>query len=221
MSEMSRTEQIKALLAHLNREGIRDRDVLMAMATVPRERFVPPELVPLAWADRALPIGEEQTISQPLVVAMMTQALRLTGRERVLEIGTGSGYQTAILCELAGEVISIEVIPSLARQAVARLRDLGYQNVHVIVADGSGGWPAGAPYDRIIVTAAAPQIPAALLAQLSPAEGARLVIPVGPEEEQALLVIERRRGRLHRTDLGPVRFVPLTSGPGEPGVEFI
>lgn len=209
VSESRRVRRIKALLKELNEEGIRNRDVLLAIAKVPRERFVPPERAADAWENRALPIGAGQTISQPFIVALMTQALKLTGRERVLEIGTGSGYQTAILCELAATVVSIERHPALAASALERLRDLGYQNVEVIVADGSQGWADGAPYDRIIVTAAAPQVPASLVDQLSPEDGARLVLPVGNLEQQHLLIVERKRGDLVIAHLGPVRFVPL------------
>lgn len=216
MSDSPRTRQIKDLLRHLNRAGVRDRDVLLAIATVPREHFVPPSLRSVAWADRALPIGAGQTISQPLVVGLMTQALRLSGRERVLEIGTGSGYQTAILCELAGWVLSIERHRSLALAAQRRLTELGYRNLAIIVADGSEGWAPAAPYDRILVTAAAREIPAALLEQLAPTDGARLVVPVGPPEEQDLLVIERQGGQLRQHSLGPVRFVPLISGTSRP-----
>jgi protein-L-isoaspartate(D-aspartate) O-methyltransferase len=219
MADSRRVRQIKELLVILNRAGIRDRDVLLAIAMVPRERFVPAELAGHAWENRPLPIGEDQTISQPLIVATMTQALRLHGTERVLEIGTGSGYQTAILCELSRSVISIERRANLAETAAERLRTLGYQQARVIVADGSRGWPEDAPYDRIIVAAAAPGIPPSLLEQLSPEDGARLVIPIGTDDNQELVVIERIGGELYRQDLGPVRFVPLigTEGWDKPG----
>ncbi len=219
MADSRRVRQIKELLVTLNRAGIRDRDVLLAIATVPRERFVPAELAGHAWENRPLPIGEDQTISQPLIVATMSQALRLHGTERVLEIGTGSGYQTAILCELSRSVISIERRANLAETAAERLRTLGYRQARVIVADGSRGWPEEAPYDRIIVSAAAPGIPPSLLDQLSPEDGARLVIPVGTGDNQELVVIERIGGELYRQDLGPVRFVPLigTEGWDKPG----
>ncbi|MDI3338899.1 MAG: protein-L-isoaspartate(D-aspartate) O-methyltransferase [Sphaerobacter sp.] len=217
MADGSRTRRIQELLVALNRAGVRDRDVLLAIAKVPRERFVPQALRPFAWDDRPLPIGLGQTISQPTVVGLMTQALRLTGTDRVLEIGTGSGYQTAILCELAGWVLTIERHPALATAARRRLVALGYRNLAVIVADGSAGWPPAAPFDRILVTAASPGIPTALLAQLSPADGARLVVPVGPPEGQELLVIERHEGQLRRRSLGSVRFVPLVFGPRPAG----
>ena len=219
MADSRRIRQIKELLLMLNREGIRDRDVLLAIAAVPRERFVPAELAGHAWENRPLPIAEEQTISQPLIVATMTQALRLHGTERVLEIGTGSGYQTAILCRLSHSVISLERRAGLAEAAAERLRTLGYEQARVIVADGSQGWPENAPYDRIIATAAAPTIPPSLLEQLSPDDGARLVIPIGENDEQELVVIERIGGQLYRNDLGPVRFVPMigTEGWSPPG----
>lgn len=212
MAESRRVRQIKALLAQLHRDGVRDRDVLFAVAKVPRERFVPTGLIDAAWHDRPLPIGHGQTISQPLVVALMTEALRLTGTERVLEIGTGSGYQTAILCELAATVVSVEIVPSLAREAKRRLDALGYRNVRIVVADGREGWWGGAPYDRIVVTAAAPEVPPVLLAQLAPEDGSRLVIPIGPLDRQELIALERRGGTLARRSLGPVSFVPLAGG---------
>lgn len=219
MADSRRVQRIKELLLILNRAGIRDRAVLLAVATVPREQFVPNELATHAWENRPLPIGEEQTISQPLIVAMMTQALRLHGTERVLEIGTGSGYQTAILCELSHSVISLERRARLATVAAERLRTLGYERARVIVADGSQGWPEGEPYDRIIATAAAPRIPPSLLEQLSPGDGARLVIPIGKNDDQELVSVERIGGQLYRQDLGPVRFVPLigTEGWSPPG----
>ena len=187
---------------------ITDRRVLDAVARVPRTEFVPPHLREEALADHPLPIGYGQTISQPYIVALMTQLLRLQPTDRVLEIGTGSGYQTAILAELASEVYSVELIEELANSARARLQRLGYTNVHIRQGDGARGWPEHAPYDAIIVTAAPPRVPPALIRQL--AEGGRLVIPVGPElAEQALLLIERRGGRVYSRTIAPVRFVPL------------
>ena len=209
-----REEEVSALLAELRRQGIRDQRVLDALAKVPRERFVGEEKRADAWANVALPIGAGQTISQPYVVALMTEALALQGPERVLEIGTGSGYQTAILAELASEVISIERHASLAEQAVATLNALGYRNVAVHVGDGTAGWPAAAPYDRIIVTAAGPRVPPPLLTQLGP-EGGRLVIPVGEQEgEQRLIAVIREGEKLREQTLGPVRFVPLIGRAG-------
>jgi protein-L-isoaspartate(D-aspartate) O-methyltransferase len=195
----------------LRQRDIRDERVLQAMATIPRHLFVPPAWRSQAYDDGPLPIGEEQTISQPYIVALMTESLRLKGTETVLEIGTGSGYQAAVLSVLAKKIYSIEIIPELAETSRERLTALGYKNVEVIVGDGNLGWPQGSPYDAIIVTAAAPQIPPALIEQL--AEGGRMVLPVEVEEEQHLLRLQKREGKIIREDLGPVRFVPLVSGP--------
>src|SRR5262245_47843608 len=151
-----RDNAITALLAELRRQGIADERVLAAIARVPRERFVPEASRDQAWANVALPIGAGQTISQPYIVALMTSALVLSGNERVLEVGTGSGYQAAILAELAAEVVTVERHPSLAVAAVNLLKELGYSRIDVVVGDGTTGWPAHAPYDRIIVTAGAP-----------------------------------------------------------------
>jgi protein-L-isoaspartate(D-aspartate) O-methyltransferase len=182
--------------------GIRDARVVDAMRRVPREAFVPEASQALAYADRALPIPSGQTISQPFMVAVMTEALMLEGGERVLEIGTGSGYQAAILAELAAEVITIERRPELADAARSTILSLGYTNVEVIVGDGTLGLPGRAPFDRILVTAGAPRVPEALTEQLS-ARGGRLVIPVGPMADQELRVITKTgaeigaRGQLH------------------------
>jgi len=171
---------------------------------------VPPEMREHAYSDVPLPIGYGQTISQPYVVALMTQLLRLEPNDRVLEIGTGSGYQTAILAELAREVYSVEAIRPLAEAAARRLRRLGYTNVHFRHGDGALGWPEHAPYDGIIVTAAPEEIPAALIAQL--ADDGRMVIPIGPEfTEQMLYLVEKRQGRIHTQPIAPVRFVPLVT----------
>ena len=170
--------------------GVADARVLDAMRRVPRDAFVPPESHPAAYADRALPIGSGQTISQPYMVAVMTEALRLTGSERVLDVGTGSGYQAAVLSLLAREVITIERRPELADSARTTLATLGYTNVTVITGDGTLGSPEHAPFDGIVVGAGAPRVPAALKAQLS-TSGGRLVIPVGPPEHQALHVVTR------------------------------
>ncbi len=195
----------------LRQRNIRDERVLQAMVTVPRHLFVPPAWRSQAYNDGPLPIGEEQTISQPYIVALMTESLRLKGTETVLEIGTGSGYQAAVLSVLAKKVYSVEIIPQLAETARERLTSLGYNNVTVIVGDGNLGWQAGSPYDAIIVTAAAPEIPPVLIEQL--AEDGRMVLPVEVGEEQHLLRLQKREGRIIREDLGPVRFVPLVSGP--------
>lgn len=200
-----------SLAVFLRHAGIRDERVLAAIAQLPRTRFVPEALRPEADADRPLPIGHGQTISQPFVVAYMTEQLRLGGAERVLEVGTGSGYQTALLALLAGEVLSIEIVPELADRARAVLvGELGLMNVRLRIGDGARGWPEGAPFDRIIVTAAAPEVPRALVEQLGP--GGRMVIPVGEElDVQWLRVIDRGNDGVNiEADLLPVRFVPLT-----------
>ncbi len=186
--------------------GIRDPRVLAAMRKVPRHLFVPPSEVASAYEDRPLPIGSEQTISQPYVVAFMTEQLRLTGNETVLEIGTGSGYQTAILAELAAHVYSIEIRPELAKAAAERLKALGLTNVEVRAADGYRGWPEHAPYDGILVTAAPERIPPPLLEQLAPT--GRMVIPVGAFYQE-LKVIERQGGGYTEKSVLPVRFVPF------------
>jgi protein-L-isoaspartate(D-aspartate) O-methyltransferase len=209
-----RTAKVKRLLRELNDAGIRDRDVLLAIATVPREEFVPPNLVERAWENRALPIGEGQTISQPLIVALMTQELSLSGHERVLEVGTGSGYQAAIICKLARHLTTIERHRSLADEAHERLTRAGCENVEIVVGDGSVGWLPNAPYDRILVTAAAPYLPRSLVEQLSEADGSRIVIPIGDADDQSLMVYERKAGTLVPSDLGPVRFVPLLGSEG-------
>ncbi len=194
------------LVEHLSAE-IKDKRVLAAMSRVSRECFVPPELQRLAYEDRPLPIGLEQTISQPFIVALMTQALELTGSEKVLEVGTGSGYQAAILAELAGYVVTTERLPALAESAGRVLDSLGYTNVEVNIAEELLGWPREAPYDAIVVTAAAPRVPADLLTQL--AINGRMVIPVGSRYVQELYKITRRRRKSVVENLGGCRFVSL------------
>lgn len=190
------------------RRGVDDQRVLQAMRAVPREEFVPFKLRSLAYTDQALPIACHQTISQPYTVAVMCQALQLNGTERVLEVGTGSGYGAAVLSPLAAEVVTVERIPELAKTAAERLQKLGYDNVRVHVADGSEGWSAGAPYDAIVVTAAAEKLPQPYLDQLK--DGGRIVIPVGDvERQQTLCRITRRDGRTITEKLGPFAFVPL------------
>jgi protein-L-isoaspartate(D-aspartate) O-methyltransferase len=205
----------RMVVEQLARRGIRDQRVLDAMGRVPREAFVAPGDRWRAYADQALPIGEGQTISQPYMVAVMTAALAPTAGDRVLEIGTGSGYQAAILAELARAVISIERHAALAEAARVRLADLGYANVTVIVGDGSVGAPAGAPFEGILVAAAAPRIPEALKLQLS--DGGRLVIPVGSAGQQDLLVIRRTaEGQFAQSTGDPCVFVPLLGREGWP-----
>lgn len=188
------------------RRRVRDERVLRAMGTVPRHLFVPDYLRDSAYDDGPLPIGEEQTISQPYVVAFMSEAIRPQPADRVLEVGTGSGYQTAVLADLVGHVYSTEVRPRLAEAARARLAELGVSNVTLRAEDGSGGWPEEAPFDAILVTAAAPGVPEALVEQLG--EGGRLVIPIG-SGDQELVRVTRGRDGLARERLLPVRFVPL------------
>ena len=181
--------------------------VLQAMAEVPRHEFVPPRLKSMAYQDRPLPIGEDQTISQPYIVAFMTQALELEAGDRVLEIGTGSGYQAAVLARLVEHVYTIEIIPSLGDSARQVLRRQGHNNVTVRIGDGYVGWPSKAPFDAIMVTAAPDHVPPALVEQL--AEGGHLVLPVG-DYYQELLRLTRRDGEVLNESLLPVRFVPMT-----------
>jgi protein-L-isoaspartate(D-aspartate) O-methyltransferase len=205
-------EPRRLLIETLRRSGIDDEHVLAAIRRVPREAFVPERFADCAYENVALPIGLGQTISQPYVVALMTQELGLTGAERVLEIGTGSGYQTALLARLASTVISVERVPALLESARRALDALGYTNVELHLANGTLGWPAGAPYDRIIVTAAGPAMPAVLLGQL--AAGGRLVMPIGTLAEQRLVLVRRTDDRFEETSLGGVRFVPLVGEGG-------
>jgi protein-L-isoaspartate(D-aspartate) O-methyltransferase len=205
------------LLRRLQRGGIMDERVLAAIGSVPRELFVPEELRSRAYADGALPIGYGATISQPTMVARMCEELRLTGGERVLDVGTGSGYQAAVLAELAAEVVGIERVPELAEQARAALAAAGYPDVEVHVGDGTLGLPERAPFDAIVVAAAAPRPPAALVAQLAPA--GRLVVPVGSRRDQRLEVVIRTESGSEVVRSVPCRFVPLVGAEGfdEPG----
>jgi protein-L-isoaspartate(D-aspartate) O-methyltransferase len=197
----------KMVREQLQARDIKDERVLQAMRSVQRHLFVPQYLRDLAYADRPLPIGHDQTISQPYIVALMTQLARVDPGDRVLEIGTGSGYQAAVLAELGRRVYSLEIIEPLAREARQRLQRLGYENVAVRSGDGFKGWKEHAPYDAILVTCAPPEIPPPLLEQLG--EGGRLVIPVG-ELWQELKVVTKKSGRLQTKDIVPVRFVPMT-----------
>ena len=210
----SDNESFAALRQHmvssqLRNRDIRDERVLDVMGRVPRHEFVGEYDRRQAYEDHPLPIGEQQTISQPYIVALMLELLELTPKDRVLEIGTGSGYVTALLAELAAQVVSIERHAALADRARALLDRLGYRNVEVIVGDGSEGFQPSAPYDAILVSAATPAVPAPLPAQL--AEGGRMVIPVGPPERQQLQVIRREMGEIRTILREPCRFVPLVS----------
>ena len=201
MRERMVKTQIKA-------RGISDERVLEAMRRVPRHKFIPENLQSLAYDDSPVPIGENQTISQPYIVALMTESLKLDGDENVLEIGTGSGYQAAVLAELVGEVYSIEIVQSLCDQATKRLQNLGYKNVHVQCGDGYQGWPEHAPFDGIIVTAAPNHIPQPLIDQLKP--GGRLIIPVGEWFQELMLITKGKDGKIKKESIIPVRFVPMT-----------
>lgn len=200
-------KEARELLIRSLASDIRDTRVLEAMRRVPRERFVDPDLQAHAYSDRPLPIGYGQTISQPRIVAMMLQELRLQGDERVLDVGSGSGYQTAILAELAREVFAVELIPGLVEKSRRVLSDLGYKNVSVHLAGEELGLPSEAPFDAIVVAAAAPRIPMSLVEQL--AEDGRLVIPVGGRSRQELMLVERSREGFKVSRRGGCGFVPL------------
>jgi protein-L-isoaspartate(D-aspartate) O-methyltransferase len=191
----------------LARRGITDARVLDAMRRIPRHRFVDEGLAHGAYEDHPLPIGEGQTISQPYIVALMTSLLELTGQEKVLEVGTGSGYQTAVLGALARRVCSIERLPRLAERARAMLENLGVRNVWIRVGNGALGWPDEAPFDRILVTAGGPAVPPPLVDQL--ADGGRLVVPVGGVDDQVLTVVERVGGTVRSREMGECKFVKL------------
>jgi protein-L-isoaspartate(D-aspartate) O-methyltransferase len=194
---------------HLKGRDISDPAVLQAMAEVPRHRFVSPALQSQAYADRPLPIGNGQTISQPYIVALMTQQLKVRPNESVLEIGTGCGYQAAVLARLSDKVYTIEIVKPLARKAQNLLSELGYQNVSIKADDGFDGWPEHAPFDKIILTCAVNEIPPALIAQL--AEGGSIIAPLGqPGTVQQLVLATKSNGKIKRTRIIPVRFVPMT-----------
>lgn len=202
-----KTLREKMVETQIKARGVKDPRVLSALLKVERHLFVPKEFHSSAYSDQPLPIGEGQTISQPYIVALMTELLELKGDEKVLEIGTGSGYQAAILAELAKEVYSIEIVESLATSAKKLLQELGYQNIQVKVGDGYLGWPEVAPFDAIIVTCAPDHIPKPLIEQLK--EGGRMVVPVGTYSQE-LKKIVKRSGKIETTDILPVLFVPMT-----------
>jgi protein-L-isoaspartate(D-aspartate) O-methyltransferase len=193
--------------SQIRKRGITDERVLLAMATLPRHEFVPAFWLNQAYADEPLPIGYGQTISQPYIVAAMVASLQLTGSENVLEIGTGCGYQAAVVSILAGEIHTVEILPALAQSAAGRLQRLGYAKVHVHTGDGTLGWLDSNPCDAILISAAAPAVPQPLLQQL--AEGGRLIAPVGEEDKQELQLITKRGGQFLVKQGGPCRFVPL------------
>ena len=201
-----------AIVRQLQKKGIRDARVLDAIARVPRPRFVPPNFRDQALADRAVTIGCDQTISQPFMVAVMTVELALTGAERVLEIGTGSGYQTAILARLAREVFTVERHATLSLRARGVLDGLGIENIRYRIGDGTLGWPEAAPFDRALITAAAPRVPGPVFDQL--AEGGLLVLPLGDEESQRITVVRKREGRPVVHEGMACRFVPLIGREG-------
>jgi protein-L-isoaspartate(D-aspartate) O-methyltransferase len=206
-AEVRRAERLRMVEVQIEARGIDDPAVLAAMRAVPRERFVPDSMRPYAYNDGPLRIGYDQTISQPYIVALMTALIRPTPSKRVLEIGTGSGYQAAVLAECAAQVYTIEIVPELGEQAAARLRTLGYENVHTRIGDGFDGWPEAAPFDGIVVTAAPEEVPRPLLEQL--AVGGRLVIPLGRGTQDLMLVTRTGQG-YRRESITPVRFVPMT-----------
>jgi protein-L-isoaspartate(D-aspartate) O-methyltransferase len=201
-------ERQRMVQQQLVTRGINDARVLGAMAKVPREEFVPPESRGASYEDGPLPIGYGQTISQPYIVAFMTEQLRPKPSDRVLEIGTGSGYQAAILSELVSDVYSIEIVEPLAKNAEATLQRLGYKNVHVKVGDGYKGWPEEGAFDAIIVTCAPDKVPQPLVDQMK--DGGRMIIPVGDRFAQELYLLEKKNGQLKQSATLPVRFVPMT-----------
>ena len=194
--------------------GVTDERVLRAMRKVPREQFVPEQIRGQSYSDGPLPIGYDQTISQPFVVAFMTEKLGLRPTDRVLEIGTGSGYQAAILAELAAKVYTIEIVEPLGKRAEETLQRLGYKNVQVKIGDGYQGWPEHAPFDAVIVTCAPDHVPRPLVEQTK--EGGRIVIPVGPAGDQTLYLLEKKNGRLEQRNVLPVSFVPMTGEASRP-----
>lgn len=211
----ARNRMVEQQLASPGRD-ITNRRVLAVMGKVPRHELVPAEVRRLAYSDQPLPIGHGQTISQPFIVAFMTEKLDPKPTDRVLEIGTGSGYQAAVLSELVAKVYTIEIVEPLARRAEADLKRLGYTNVFVRAGDGYKGWPEAAPFDAVIVTCAPDHVPQPLVDQLK--EGGRMIIPVGPAGDQSLYLLEKKGGKVERRAILPVRFVPMTreEGKGKP-----
>ncbi|HXV12632.1 MAG TPA: protein-L-isoaspartate(D-aspartate) O-methyltransferase [Candidatus Krumholzibacteria bacterium] len=210
-SEQDMTEQREKMVdRQIERRGIEDERVLKALREVKRHLFVPPEEISEAYEDHPLPIGHGQTISQPYIVALMTESIEPKATDRVLEIGTGSGYQAAVLSKLVKEVYSIEIVEALGREAAERLKNLGYANVTVRVGDGYKGWPDQAPFDAIVVTAAPPEVPQALVDQL--AEGGRMVVPVGTSFQELLLIEKKKGGEVTKHVITAVRFVPMVKG---------
>lgn len=207
------TEAERMVRRQIEGRGVEDPEVLRAMSKVPRHEFVPESLKGSAYSDSPLPIGHGQTISQPYIVGFMTEALDLQPGERVLEIGTGSGYQAAILAEMGARVYSIEIIPELGEFARKNLARTGYESVHLRVGDGFQGWPEAAPFDAIIVTCSPNDVPDPLEEQL--AEGGCMIIPVGSSFSQELVLLEKKGGKLTRTHRLPVRFVPMVDEEGE------
>ncbi len=201
-------EREQMIHSQLMQRGIQDQKVLEAMKRVPRHLFVSEDLRSIAYGDQPLPIEDNQTISQPYMVALMTELLRVTLNDRVLEVGTGSGYQAAVLAEMAKEVYTIEILPGLARHAESTLKQLGYKNIFTKVGDGYAGWEEKAPFDAIIVTAAPNEIPKPLIDQLK--VGGRMVIPIGRLSQQTLYLLEKTERGLHKKEVVPVRFVPMT-----------
>jgi protein-L-isoaspartate(D-aspartate) O-methyltransferase len=206
-TDRERAQRLDMVESQIAARGVREPAVLDAMRTVPRHRFVPPAESRFAYTDGPLPIGHEQTISQPYIVALMTELVRPNRKMKVLEVGTGSGYQAAVLAECVGEVYTIEIVEALGRQAEKLLADLGYRNVHVRVGDGYDGWPEAAPFDAIMITAAPEQIPQPLLDQLKP--GGRLVLPLGAGAQDLVVVTKTDHG-IVREVVTAVRFVPMT-----------
>jgi protein-L-isoaspartate(D-aspartate) O-methyltransferase len=208
ISDIYTRRRLRMVETQIKARGVKDTLVLNAMKKVPRHLFVPEKLKSKAYWDRPLPIGENQTISQPYIVAFMTEQLKLKGKEKVLEIGTGSGYQAAVLAEIVKEVYTIEIVPTLGEQARDRLQKLGYKNVHVKIGDGYRGWPEHAPFDAIIITAAPDHIPQPLINQLK--RGGRMILPVGDLYQDLILVTKDMDGNVWKKSILPVIFVPMT-----------